>query len=67
VLLGEVEKRTFMCGICGFVMDELGECPRCKLAVEETARDVERRKREREQLFQDIEAFLEEGKEGTED
>jgi hypothetical protein len=56
VPLGEAEKEPVICGVCGFVMDELGECPRCKLAVEETAREVER---EREQLFENIEAFLE--------
>jgi hypothetical protein len=55
VPLGEAEKKPFTCGICGFVMDELHECPRCKLAVEETAREVERA---REQLFGDIEEFL---------
>jgi hypothetical protein len=59
VPLGEVERGTFMCGICGFVMDELGECPRCKLMAQDAAREVERRIQEREQLFGDIEAFLE--------
>lgn len=49
-----------MCGICGFVMDGLEECPRCKLMVEETAREVER---EREKLFEDIEEYLEGGEE----
>ena len=28
---GEAEPERFVCGICGFVMDELDDCPRCKL------------------------------------
>jgi len=56
VPLGEVEPVT--CGVCGFVMNEVQECPRCKLMVEEAAREVERA---REELFDDIEDFLERG------
>jgi len=59
--LGGVEKETFTCGVCGFVMGELQECPRCKLAVEDAAREVERRVQELEQLFEDIEEYLEWG------
>ncbi len=54
VPLGEAEKATFTCEVCGFVMDELQECPRCKFLTEYTT-DIERRIREREQLFGDIE------------
>jgi hypothetical protein len=28
------------CGICGFVMNEVGECPRCKLEIAERAREL---------------------------
>jgi hypothetical protein len=35
---GKVEKKKYACGICGFAMDELGECPRCKLQRERTAK-----------------------------
>jgi tRNA(Ile2) C34 agmatinyltransferase TiaS len=28
---------TFTCGICGFVMNDAGECPRCKLEIAERA------------------------------
>jgi hypothetical protein len=28
---GEAEPERFVCGICEFVMDELGDCPRCRL------------------------------------
>lgn len=27
---GEAEPETFTCGICGFVLNAAGECPRCK-------------------------------------
>jgi hypothetical protein len=37
---GEVEKEKYVCGICGFAMTELGECPRCKLQRERTARGI---------------------------
>jgi len=33
--IGEAEPATYTCGVCGFVMNQVGECPRCKLAVEE--------------------------------
>ena len=40
---GEVEKEKYVCGICGFEMTELRECPRCKLQRARTARGLERR------------------------
>jgi hypothetical protein len=27
---GETEPERVVCGICGFVVDEVGNCPRCK-------------------------------------
>ena len=59
VPLGAAEKEAVTCGICGFVMDEAGECPRCKLIAEERARELENEARERDQLFDDIQEFLE--------
>ena len=35
--VGEAEPQTYTCGVCGFVMNEVGECPRCRLAIEEGA------------------------------
>jgi rubrerythrin len=32
--VGDAEPATYICGVCGFVMDEVGECPRCELAAE---------------------------------
>ena len=29
--MGRPEEECVVCGICGFVLDEAGECPRCKL------------------------------------
>jgi len=34
------EPMTFTCGICGFVMDRAGECPQCRLQIEEEARGM---------------------------
>jgi hypothetical protein len=60
VPLSEAETEPVICSVCGFVMDEVGECPRCKLMVEEAAREVES---ERDQLFENIEEYLEGGEE----
>jgi len=35
--VGQSEPLTYTCGICGFVMNEAQECPRCKLAIEQDA------------------------------
>ena len=43
------EAETFTCGICGFIMNEAGECPRCKIQNEQDARDWQNR-----DLFNDI-------------
>jgi rubredoxin len=31
--IGDAEPATHTCGVCGFVMNEAGECPRCGMAV----------------------------------
>jgi len=33
--VGHAESATYTCGLCGFVMNEVGECPWCRLGVEE--------------------------------
>jgi hypothetical protein len=38
--VGEAEPATYTCGVCGFVMNEAGECPRCKLAAESKTESV---------------------------
>jgi hypothetical protein len=35
--IGEAEPATYTCGVCGFVMNEAGECPRCRMTIEEGA------------------------------
>jgi hypothetical protein len=32
--IGEAEPPTYTCGVCGFVMNEVGECPRCRVTSE---------------------------------
>lgn len=63
--VGKAGKEKVTCGVCGFVMDDAGECPRCKMMAEETARDIETRQEMREALFREIEEILEEGWENS--
>ena len=58
--VGKADKEKVTCGVCGFVLTEVGECPRCKLMVEETARDIEARQKMQEALFREVEKILEE-------
>jgi len=39
--VGVATTPTYTCGICGFVMNEVGECPRCKLMVEGVREEVD--------------------------
>jgi len=38
--VGDAPRSNYTCGIGGFLMNELGECPQCKLKTEESGRDV---------------------------
>ncbi len=49
--VGEAGKERVICGICGFVLDEVGECPRC----------IEARQEMREALFREVGEILERG------
>ena len=62
---GEVEWTKYVCGICGFVMNELGERPRCRLQVEETAKGLRVRQR-RKALFREIDQIVEESWDNSE-
>jgi hypothetical protein len=42
--VGDAPSPTYTCGICGFAMNEAGECPRCKLLAEDWERDVRARR-----------------------
>jgi hypothetical protein len=55
---GEAQEKPVVCGICGFAMDEVGECPRCKLMNEEAARQIRARQEERAALFREVEDVL---------
>ncbi|MFN2165704.1 MAG: hypothetical protein ACK2U9_05545, partial [Anaerolineae bacterium] len=55
---GEAQEKPVVCGICGFAMDEVGECPRCKLMNEEASRQIQARQEERAALFQEVEDVL---------
>ena len=61
--VGKAGKKPVTCGICGFVLDKAGECPRCKLMVEETARDIEAKQKMREALFREVGEILGHGDE----
>ena len=55
---GEAQEKPVVCGICGFAMDEVGECPRCKLMNAEASRQIQARQEERAALFQEVEDVL---------
>ena len=40
---GQVETEKYVCGVCGFALDEAGACPRCKLQNEEIVKVLESR------------------------
>ena len=56
---GEGQPEQYVCGICGFALTKLGDCPRCKLQNEETAKDL-RASRERQELFQQVDEIVDE-------
>lgn len=58
--VGKAGKKKVTCGVCGFVMDEAGECPRCKLIAEEMAGDIKAKQQMREALFREVEEILKE-------
>jgi hypothetical protein len=54
----EAEERI-VCGICGFVLDEVKQCPRCRLINEDTARrTIELLVRQRAAMFREVEEIL---------
>ena len=59
--LGKTGAGRVICGICGFALNEAGECPRCRLAAKEGAKRLRERGEAQEALFREIEEFLEQG------
>ena len=49
---------SVMCGICGLVMDEVQECPRCKEIDARLARGIKARQEERAALLREVEEIL---------
>ena len=61
LVVAAVEKASeerITCGICGFVLNEIGECPRCKLRRGEDARDIRERQKLRRRLFEEVDDIL---------
>ena len=55
---GKAEPERVVCGICGFVMDEVRECPRCKLLDEAIAGSIRARQEERAAMLREVEEIL---------
>ena len=58
---GRTKAEQVTCGICGFALNEVSECPRCRLVTQEGARELKEREEAREALFREIEEILEQG------
>lgn len=48
------QPEEYTCGICGFVMNEARECPRCKMQNERDGRELDDRKK----LSDEIDEFF---------
>jgi hypothetical protein len=55
---GKAEPERVVCGICGFVMDEVGECPRCKRLDEAIAGSIRARQEQRAAMLREVEEIL---------
>ena len=55
---GEAEEERDVCGICGFVLDEVSECPQCKIINKELARRIRARQETTEAMFREVETIL---------
>ena len=55
---GKAEQEQVVCGICGFALNEVGECPRCKLIDAGIAKDIRARQEEKEAMLREVEGIL---------
>jgi hypothetical protein len=55
---GKAEPERVVCGICGFVMDEVGDCPRCKRFDEAIAGSIRARQEQRTAMLREVEEIL---------
>jgi hypothetical protein len=59
--VGDAPSPTYTCSICGFVMNEVRECPRCKLQAIEFEREVQQRQAEpTADVFEQVRELLDE-------
>ena len=54
---GKVEEQI-VCGICGFVMDQLGDCPRCKLLNKAIAGAIKALRAGQDEMLREVEEIL---------
>jgi hypothetical protein len=57
--VGKADKEQVVCGICGFALNEAGECPRCKLQNEEIAKGL-RKRQSREAFLREVDELVKE-------
>jgi hypothetical protein len=57
---GEAEEQI-VCGICGFVMDEVGDCPRCRLLNKAIAGAIRAWQEGRDEMLREVEEILRDG------
>jgi hypothetical protein len=54
----KAEPERFVCGICGFVMDELGDCLRCKLVNRTIAGAIRAWQEGKDEMLREVEEIL---------
>lgn len=57
--LGRAGAERVICGICGFALNDVGGCPRCKLVTAEAAKELKEQQEAEEALFREVEEILE--------
>jgi hypothetical protein len=60
---GKAEPEQVVCGICRYVMDEVGDCPRCKRLDEAIAGSIRARQEQRTAMLREVEEILRDGEE----
>jgi hypothetical protein len=56
--VGDALRPNYTCGICGFVMNEVGECPRCKLMAEDWQVEVRTKRVPRPDVLDQVRDLL---------
>ncbi|TET55133.1 MAG: hypothetical protein E3J64_00730 [Anaerolineales bacterium] len=57
----EAKAPSLVCGICGFALQEIGDCPRCRLIVEETAAGIRRQQEQNGAVLDEAQKILRDG------